>query len=813
MEWVTLWSSLVRHGISIQVDDTNDRSRLLPADELIQLLSSNLPELNSITKVVRHKTYNTPARELDALLFDGQSYFHLGYDGKLALAEPEETRPDNMLLVIRDWRSDVSSLMSTLALPATAPAIAAVFLLNKRDRADVVAHLLEAAMEKMHLGFAAALHVNEGQAHELIKYLSATRLRPENLAETIHRQDRQFNPRAYDRATSRQWAGDDETPLLIYHQQHFMSEHVADPRPHVKRLINDIFEERLYFHAAARHAPSAPAYDATMSYKLEAMRAELARRYVQLLMREPGGKTCQVLYPASDYTVDVFLDSLVRGLVANQPFPSPSADRDVKLDISLTPLYMIGDLRYSLGEVRSIILPPFGKSPVAAFTLRTPDDLRKFRARIVISHRTEVLQTLILALEPIAGDASLGIPYRLVVESDLTRPHAVARPEQAQFELTLILNDNFSDAPGTTIQQADRALFTEPHGWQTFIEHTQKLLTRLTSSDLLPTSLSDALLTSSLRDLAHQGFEALDQLRNQAPEFDPQSAKYVQVIEAVNSTFVPVELFYDGVAPSLDAPVCPEAGTALAQGHCACNQSNRGKVICPMAFWGISKHIERRKNAPGASQSEVRIPKAGPARKIQLGRPLVALSQNVEQADSRRLQTTLATRFGGIHLADNWTAWTELVSKHQPQLQVLLPHSGVCLRMPSQLALEINNDELLYTLIDPSHVSAHKRQPVIFMLGCETGLSSKFPLMNFASKFYAKGALTVLATLSEVRGRYVSRFAEELAAELLTPVPAGAGQDFASALMTMKRKMLANGNAMGLTLVTYGDVTWELRHD
>lgn len=809
-EWVAEWPRLIWHGIDIQVDDTNDRARLMPADMLIQFLSMNVDELDSITKVVRPKTFRTPAAELKALLLDGQRYFHLNGHQADAFADIDGMAWYDTVLVIRDRRGAVSPLVSTLALPATAPAIAAIFLLNEPEPVHVVSHLLEAVMVKMRLGFAAAIHVDEEQAPGLIRYLDDRRLRPEDLVDMISGQDRQFSFRRFGRDTWPYNYDDDKATSLIYHQSGFVREHVDDPRRRLDALLDAGFDK---YHDLRRVAPGpAPeaAYAATMLQKRDAVKNEAERRYVQVRIRESEGPTCEVLYPASDYTVDVFLDSLLRGVAADRPFPSPSVDHDVKLDISLTPLYMTGDMRYSLGQVRSIVLPPVGKSQTASFTLRTPDDLRKFRARIVISHNTEVLQTLILALEPIAGDANLGIPYRLVVESDVTRRQAVARPEQAQFQLTLILNDNFSDAPGATLQTKNRALFTEPHGWQTFITDTQELLTALTSADLLPTSLSDGVLADSLRALAHQGANALEQLQNQAPDFDARSARYVQVIEAVNSTFVPIELFYDGVAPAIDAPMCPEAGAALARGHCACSQRDQGEVICPLAFWGVSKHIERRKNAPGASQSEVRIPECGPAQKIKLGQPLVALSQNVEKADSNRLQTTLATHFGAVHRADNWKAWTELVHKHQPQLQVLLPHSAACLRMPKQLALEINSDELLYAHITPLHVSAHNRQPVILMLGCETGLSSKFPLMNFASKFYAKGALTVLATLSEVRGQYVSRFAEQLAAELLTPGPAGAGKDFASALMTMKRNMLASGNAVGLTLVTYGDINWEL---
>jgi len=84
--------------------------------------------------------------------------------------------------------------------------------------------------------------------------------------------------------------------------------------------------------------------------------------------------------------------------------------------------------------------------------------------------------------------------------------------------------------------------------------------------------------------------------------------------------------------------------------------------------------------------------------------------------------------------------------------------------------------------------------------------------MNFASKFYANGAFVVIATLSAVRGNYVATFAAELTERLKTNTH-GAARDFGTTFLTLKRELLASGNALGLTMIAYGDTAWEIDHE
>src|SRR5206468_2456964 len=92
-----------------------------------------------------------------------------------------------------------------------------------------------------------------------------------------------------------------------------------------------------------------------------------------------------------------------------------------ELTVALVPLYGMGETRHTAGQTAKLCLPEEGPSTFVTFSMRTPDILSEFRVRIVVAHRSAVLQTLILGLEPIAGAPDMGLPFCLVVESDVTR--------------------------------------------------------------------------------------------------------------------------------------------------------------------------------------------------------------------------------------------------------------------------------------------------------------------------------------------------------------------------------------------------------
>jgi len=811
-QWLASWTSVISHGLRIEIDDTGDRSVLLPADVLIDLFSSSLPELASVTRAVRSKS--------------GIAASELLYMSAERLAESRITtqtgnRPAlekaNTLLLLSDYTYSENPLASVLVRPVEAPAIAAIFLISVREQNNIVSPLLEAAMQKLELGFAAAVPVPRHLHDIWFDHFLGGPVASASLAESI---SSLYNAHSAGATRSRESDETHDPEPLLFLQKDFTRERAVDPRERINDLLQEEFNEFLQTDRADRYA-AAPDRGLPQSLlRVGAAKEELKRRHVQIKIRDALLNNEQdKLYPATDYEVDVFLDAFIRANTTVTAFPEHRLDYgagSVRLDISFTPLYIVDDRSYSSGQIGTVTLPESGPSTAHTFRLKTPANLRQCRVRIVISHRSSALQTLILALEPISGDARMGIRYRLAVESNLERASTPARPQAQQFDLTLVLNDNFNSKPGVGVQHGNVAFFTEPEGWADFVKATQVILSKETGREELAASLNDPLLTGTLRKLAVDGATALKQLRKQSKDFDPSQTRNIQIVEAVNGAFLPVEFFYDVPAPNLTAPICPGAVTALTQGECAadCAHADRSKVICPIAFWGISKHIERRKNISGKATVEVMIPVIKPVEKLTLGTPMLAVSQAVHSPDYQSLRKVLETIFGKVYVADDWAAWITSVAANRPNLHVLLPHSGPYIDAPHQLALEIQDSWLLFGQVDSAHVTAcDTNQPIVLMLGCATANPLHSGFMNFASEFYSYGARMVLATLSEVRGRHASPLLEDLFNELSEATDQDSTRDFPSVLSRMKRNMFKRGNIMGLTLISYGDAAWEITHD
>src|SRR5690606_38535419 len=106
--------------------------------------------------------------------------------------------------------------------------------------------------------------------------------------------------------------------------------------------------------------------------------------------------------------------------------------------------------------------------------------------------------------------------------------------------------------------------------------------------------LNSASIRKLLINLAQHGAELADELQYQHPNVDFAEAHRIQVAEARDKAYLPVEFFYAGIAPRPTAQLCPDAIAVLtdANRHSRC-QHHGDEYICPSAFWGFHKCIER----------------------------------------------------------------------------------------------------------------------------------------------------------------------------------------------------------------------------
>ncbi|WP_176060969.1 hypothetical protein [Paraburkholderia sp. BCC1876] len=855
--WVNSWAELMIYGgyHRVQINASSDRSKLISPDVLAGMFSLELPELASVvisapgswnhvdsnlargialldsgSLVLPRDRLQFPSTLRDR--FVNESDIVRTQDAGLesgSLGDSRENLPHyNAGLIIgtsSNRERDALDIFLTQENRVRAPA--AIFIQKKRERPSVTGRLLDAAMERSGLMFASVIPSEGDYATDelLVKILASDYEDIAGLGDVVFRTHRNFL-RGNGYGVS-EFGGlrDREMQPLVRLRPALLKEILVDPRKHIDALIDGRFPPYDFAVYDMAAADSVAQRGITQLEELRQLEKNTGKRYVQLQVFaftetvDDGQRRESVLRSSSDYVAKLSIDSLFDvSTTADRHFPSyerfGAGDESSKLDVIFTPLFLGEEATFSKGQIDTITVPKSGPSSSAKFAFTTPANLRDFRVRIVISHRTAVLQTLIFALEPLAGDQEVGIPYRLVVESELAEEFSYARPEQMKFDLSLILNDNLRGKPGVISIQNTEAVFFEPTGWEEFVSNVQDTLATLTAQKETPADLFDEEFVSTLRTLAWHGRTALKNFRFQAPQLNVSAAKNIQVVEAVTGAFLPIEFFYDGDAPNMDAPLCENSKAALLGGGCHeyCGKLGTEEVLCPLSFWGLSKRIERRSSIAQQRNIAVTVPADVEVAPRTLTAALVGASSKVRQTDLDGLKATMLASLKSVFNANKWIDWRSSLTEYQPDLLVLLPHSDVHPIHPEP-SLEIGADYLAYAQMSEKYVaSTTEARPIVLLLGCETAVPRSKQFMNFATDFWRYGASTVVATLSGVLGRHVSRFAGELTTEIAATAGRAGTTDFGTVLLLLKRRMLAEGNPLALTLICYGDTSWRIEN-
>jgi hypothetical protein len=195
-----------------------------------------------------------------------------------------------------------------------------------------------------------------------------------------------------------------------------------------------------------------------------------------------------------------------------------------------------------------------------------------------------------------------------------------------------------------------------------------------------------------------------------------------------------------------------------------------------------------------------------------LNAAVYAASNRVKETQIEELLETLAdVTDHRVDRVPDWDTWRTAVQSRHPSVLVLLPHT---LEDDDYIpTLEIGEEQQLpEDQITASYVyAAHDyRPPVVLLLGCETAVPD-VPFQGFAVQFRIHGAAIVLSTLTPVLGRHAVPVAQMLLSELKRA--ARAQGTFGDALLGLRRRALAAGIPMVLSLVAYGDADWRLESD
>jgi hypothetical protein len=285
--------------------------------------------------------------------------------------------------------------------------------------------------------------------------------------------------------------------------------------------------------------------------------------------------------------------------------------------------------------------------------------------------------------------------------------------------------------------------------------------------------------------------------------------KSIQVVTAGNDWFLPIEFVYAREAP-LDpakASVCERylADPATCGGE-SC-PSPPLQSVCPNAFWGLSKIIERHRFNPATADPAGRTELIGlPSKdrfKLKLDRAVVGVSTKVTKPS---LETLLGALEAGVKPVTSWDGWVKAIEADDTQLLCLLPHTNYL--DTTSPTLEISKVTLMRGNIEERYVTGGRQvEPVVLLFGCRTTGTRGDP-GGFASTFMANKAAVVFHSFTDLKAGHAALLAKRLTT--LLRAPNRERQPLSVLLAEFRRAALADGLLAGLSISAYGDADWRL---
>jgi hypothetical protein len=475
-------------------------------------------------------------------------------------------------------------------------------------------------------------------------------------------------------------------------------------------------------------------------------------------------------------------------------------------------------------QVGELVLPASGASTVCRFTVRVPQGIDRFRARIAVVYRNRVLQTILASglvidgEEGLSGDEAIQIDVESVMSSGFNNLE-----RRRHFDAALVLNHTGDGIPSATAVVDGEARWVSTERFQTTIAHIRDKLTEMAwairDDDKLYAKLESPETVALLLYLALHGSDLYQGLIADWRLPRLEGARRVQIVATDFDRFLPVEFFYDRDVPDDDAELCPQAREALLKGRCEhkCPQPE-SSVICPLGFWCLSRVIERHTFDPRRETGRLgdyRLIPEGPTEGRDRLRPLRSAVFGASEKVDRKVQgqrdavmnTLTALVDSETGRADTWEEWVEKVREIEPTLLMLIPHT---LRDRfDKAAIEIGDGAtLMASRIKARHVRASEASPppIVFLLGCETG-ADDLTFDNFVAPFRRARAALVVTTLSTVLGRHAAPIAQAFLREL-NEMSAQDAQPFGEVALAVRQKLVAENKPAVLTLAVYGDADW-----
>jgi len=474
-------------------------------------------------------------------------------------------------------------------------------------------------------------------------------------------------------------------------------------------------------------------------------------------------------------------------------------------------------------QVDHIFLPPGGSSNPCTFFLATGNEASPVQARLTVLYRNRVLQTAMLAGPMLTYEQK-------ATEKDQISflPEVVVSPGMADlgrkpsYDAALIINHTAGGSPQVLKIVDDNAELISTTDLKPSVEQIDDELGR---SDWGAKDFRNIKAPGTLKLLrflaVHGSLLYRGVVKQQFIDKRLVTARSLQLIAAKPGARLPVEYFYDRPSPDENATLCPSGLKSLDKGECAkdCSDGKHGgRYICPLGFWGLTRVLEWHVYRPQAARElqnydyALQQEKLGKRQQLPiLDRALLGASDraNAEVKTSvfNLLRTMKKTKLRVTQSA-TWDDWKKQVVATKPSLIIVIPHLDIDSTF-NVAKLEIGSGEWLRVdKVDEAYVHTQGCQPVVLLLGCETGKVS-IPFEDFVSAFMIGGAAIVVSTAAPVLGRQATVLAEEFVSVLKKL----RGQDsttFGDVMLTVRRNMLRKGVPVVLSVSSYGDADWRL---
>jgi hypothetical protein len=461
----------------------------------------------------------------------------------------------------------------------------------------------------------------------------------------------------------------------------------------------------------------------------------------------------------------------------------------------LTVVFILG-VEDPTPQQAEIDLPRFGRSPDVRFELDVADTATEASARILVLFRNRLLQTAVLRGQ-VDQEAELAELTSLV-------PQLAGLDDRRPFDAALFANDN-GGSHQLSRHSNGQTFVSSAGGVPAIAERLAKILRDAAGvRQRSKKGLASEPLRKLMINLAVNGHDLFDSLE---VELGPLAkAERIQIVAARNEWLLPLELAYGRPAPDDSAGICDRFLADPETCNGACTGPDDTSRLCPNAFWGLSKTIERHRfdpqtdEDPGAGYLLLALTQPRPnARTLNVTNALFGASSRVVAKD----RTPVVLSLRNATDAADWDGWKTSLAGQDTELLVLLPHADY-----AAAELEISAKRLARGRIEPPYVTGGREvNPIVVLFGCRTTGTSGDP-SGFAARFMQKGARVAFHSIADLLNVDASKLAVALATKLLEP---GRKPEMLSDTLTeFRREFVHDGMIVAFAISAFGDADWRL---